>query len=260
MVKAARRKPQVGARVQLVGVGKAFDGEVILRGVSLTVEPGELVGVIGPSGCGKTTLLKLVAGLMAPSEGSVQFSGPAKRRESLSFVFQEATLLPWLTVLDNVALPLRVAGASRQEREAKALTHIERVGLVDATHLYPRQLSGGMKMRVSVARAMTVDPTLLLLDEPFGALDEMTRDTMNEELLRLRHTARWTALFVTHSVAEAVFLASKVVVLGARPGHVAHTLEVPLGYPRSAATRERAEYVERVVAVTRALHSVQRAK
>ncbi len=256
-MKAAPRKHSAGALVRLVGLGKAFDGEVILRDVSLTVEPGELVGVIGPSGCGKTTLLKLVAGLAAPTEGKVEFGGGPTRRESLSFVFQDATLLPWLTVLDNVALPLKIAGAPRREREAKALAHIERVGLADATRLYPRQLSGGMKMRVSVARSMTVDPTLLLLDEPFGALDEMTRDTLNEELLRLRQAARWTAMFVTHSVAEAVFLASKVIVLGARPSHIAHAIDVPLGYPRSAATRERSEYVERVVTVTRALHSVQ---
>lgn len=247
-----------GALVRLSGLGKAFErGAPVLRDVNLVLERGELVSVVGPSGCGKTTLLRLVAGLVAPSEGQVTFAGAAKRRESLSFVFQDATLLPWLTVLDNVALPLKIAGTQRSEREGIALSHIERVGLAEAARLYPRQLSGGMKMRASIARAMTVDPTLLLLDEPFGALDEMTRDALNEELLRLRDATRWTALFVTHSVAEAVFLSSRVVVMATNPGGISQTIDVPLGYPRTAATRERREYVEGVVAVTRALHAVE---
>lgn len=247
-----------GALVRISGLGKAFErGAPVLQDVNLVLERGELVSVVGPSGCGKTTLLRLVAGLVAPSEGEVGFAGGAKRRESLSFVFQDATLLPWLTVLENVALPLKIAGRQRREREQIALSHVERVGLAEAARLYPRQLSGGMKMRASIARAMTVDPTLLLLDEPFGALDEMTRDALNEELLRLRDAARWTALFVTHSVAEAVFLASRVVVMATNPGGISQTIDVPLSYPRTAATRERSEYVERVVAVTRALHAVE---
>ena len=248
-----------GARLRLVGLGKVWSGGApVLRDIDLVVERGELVAVVGPSGCGKTTLLRLVGGLLAPSAGSVQFDG-GSRRERKAFVFQDATLLPWLTVLDNVALPLRIAGKPRREREQAAVAHIQRVGLGEAARHYPRQLSGGMKMRVSIARAMTIEPTLLLLDEPFGALDELSRNALNEALLRLREAARWTALFVTHSVAEAVFMSSRVVVLAANPGRIADVIDVPLSYPRAGAMRARPEYVERVVAVTRALHAAQAA-
>ena len=242
--------------VRLAGVSKSFDGQRgALAPTDLEIRRGDLVGLIGPSGCGKTTLLRLMAGLLQPTTGRIEYGGAADR---LAFVFQDATLLPWLTVRDNVALPLRMAGVSRKASLPVVDRTLALVGLTHAAGQYPRELSGGMKMRTSIARALTRDPELLLLDEPFGALDEMSRDHLNEELLRLREQSLWTAVFVTHSVAEAVFLASRVVVLSASPGQVDAVVPVPLPYPRTAATRGLPEYAALVLEVTRALHAVQR--
>jgi NitT/TauT family transport system ATP-binding protein len=203
--------------IQFRAVGKRFSSASapVLVEVSLSIEKGEFVSIIGPSGCGKSTLLKLVAGLSPCSQGEIQVNGmtPANAREIVSFIFQDATLLPWRTVQKNVALALELDGRTRDEIAATTEKLLELVGLSHVAGHYPRQLSGGMKMRTSIARALATKPRILLMDEPFAALDEMTRDRMNEELLRLRAEHNWTALFVTHSVAEAVFLSSRVVVL-----------------------------------------------
>ena len=246
--------------IRLVGVGKTFEGgRQALAPTGLDVHAGDFVALIGPSGCGKTTLLRLVAGLIQPSEGRIEHAGRAGAAvaDRLAYVFQDPTLLPWLTVRDNVALPLRIAGQPRTQCLPVVERTLALVGLAQAAGQYPRELSGGMRMRVSIARALTRDPQLLLLDEPFGALDEMTRDRLNEELLRLRGQSRWTAMFVTHSVTEAVFLASRVVVLAASPGRIHDIVPVPLPYPRTAATRGSPAFASLVLEVTRALHAVQ---
>ncbi len=251
--------PMHQAIIQLRGVSKTFDGvNTVLAPTDLTVDRGDFVSLIGPSGCGKTTLLKLVAGLIKPTSGSMNFiNTESSSTGRLAYVFQDSTLLPWLTVRDNVGLPLRIAGKDRATRDAAVDATLALVGLSQAARQYPRELSGGMKMRVSIARALTLDPQLLLLDEPFGALDEMSRDRLNEELLRLREQSRWTAMFVTHSVAEAVFLSSRVVVLAPSPGRISTTIPIPLAYPRTSLTRGSARFAELVLEVTRALHSVQ---
>lgn len=244
--------------LQIDGVGKTFDGHTsVLCDIDLRIAPGDFIALIGPSGCGKSTLLKLVAGLIEPSSGQLTFARQEPPvRDRLAYVFQDATLLPWLSVLDNVALALKIAGIERSERLQRARQCIDLVGLSHAADQYPRQLSGGMRMRVSIARALTVEPALLLLDEPFGALDEMTRNTLNEELLRIREQSGWTAMFVTHSVVEAVFLASRVVVLAPSPGRVDAVLDIPLPYPRTPETRESQAFGSLVLEVTRALHGV----
>ena len=245
--------------IQLDDVSKTFDGiHTVLSPTGLSVQRGDFVSLIGPSGCGKTTLLKLVAGLIKPTSGTIEFFNPdAASTGRLAYVFQDSTLLPWLTVRDNVGLPLRIAGESRAARNTAVEGTLALVGLSHAAHQYPRELSGGMKMRVSIARALTLDPQLLLLDEPFGALDEMSRDRLNEELLRLREQSRWTAMFVTHSVAEAVFLSSRVAVMAATPGRISTIIPIPLSYPRTASTRGSTHFAELVLEVTRALHAVQ---
>ena len=212
----------------------------VLQGIDLSIERGEFVSIIGPSGCGKSTLLKLVAGLSLPSAGEIAVNGilPKDARQLVSFVFQDATLLPWRTVERNVALSLELEGRTREETAATVKTLLQLVGLSTVGKSYPRQLSGGMKMRVSIARALATRPRLLLMDEPFAALDEMSRDRMNEELLRLREEQNWTVMFVTHSVAEAVFLSSRIIVLAPHPGRVAHDVAVNLPFPRTAAMRE----------------------
>lgn len=224
------------------GVGKRFAtaSPPILEGINLSIERGEFVSIIGPSGCGKSTLLKLVAGLSTCSEGEIQVNGmtPVNAREIVSFVFQDATLLPWRTVQKNVALALELERRTREEIASTTEKLLQLVGLSHVAGHYPRQLSGGMKMRASIARALATRPKVLLMDEPFAALDEMTRDRMNEELLRLRAEHHWTTLFVTHSVTEAVFLSSRVVVLAPHPGRIAHDLTVDLPYPRTAEMRE----------------------
>jgi NitT/TauT family transport system ATP-binding protein len=228
--------------VQFCGVGKRFRAGAapVLEGIDLSIMRGEFVSIIGASGCGKSTLLKMAAGLAACSEGEIVVHGvkPADARKAMSFVFQDATLLPWRTVQKNVELALELEGEGREEIARTTERLLGLVGLSRVAGHYPRQLSGGMKMRVSIARALATKPRILLMDEPFAALDEMTRDRMNEELLRLRAEQDWTVLFVTHSVAEAVFLSSRVIVLAPHPGRVAHEIAVELPYPRTAEVRE----------------------
>ncbi|MGA7858651.1 MAG: ABC transporter ATP-binding protein [Terracidiphilus sp.] len=245
--------------IALNSVSKRYrNAAVALEGISLNVERGEFITFLGPSGCGKSTLLRLVSGLSPVSGGSIQVNGmtPENARELMSFIFQDATLLPWRTVEQNVGLGLELEYAARALRQERVTRMLELVGLDRVGRSYPRQLSGGMKMRVSIARALVSRPRILLMDEPFAALDEMNRDRLNEELLRLYAEQKWTVLFVTHSVAEAVFLSSRIVILAAHPGHVAHVLPINLPWPRTADTRESKEYEETVMHASRLLREV----
>ena len=244
--------------VAIQGVSKRYQGTTAVENVSLTIERGEFVTFLGPSGCGKSTLLKLVSGLSPVSEGQVQVNGmtPENARETMSFIFQDATLLPWRTVEENVGLGLELEYAARPIRNERVTKMLELVRLDDVARSYPRQLSGGMKMRVSIARALVSRPRILLMDEPFAALDEMTRDRLNEELLRLYAEHKWTVLFVTHSVAEAVFLSTRIVILAPHPGRVAHQLHVNLPWPRTAETRESRAFDEVVTQASRMLRGV----
>ena len=245
--------------IAFAGVGKRFrDGAVALHGISLEVERGEFVTFLGPSGCGKSTLLKLASGLSPASAGTVQVNGmtPQNAREMMGFIFQDATLLPWRTVAENVGLELELEHAARPVRDERVAQMLDLVGLGHVAKSYPRQLSGGMKMRVSIARALVTRPRILLMDEPFAALDEMSRDRLNEELLRLYAEQKWTVLFVTHSVAEAVFLSTRIVILAAHPGRVVHEMEVNLPWPRTAETRETKAFEERVSYASRLLRGV----
>jgi len=246
--------------VRLENVSKQFrSGALALQNISIGIEKGEFVSFLGPSGCGKSTLLKLVSGLVPATSGLLSVNGmaPSNAREIMSFIFQDATLLPWRTVFENVGLGLELEHKPRAEREEKIAAMLELVGLTHVAQRYPRQLSGGMKMRVSIARALASRPQILLLDEPFAALDEMSRDRLNEELLRLYLEHYWTVLFVTHSVAEAVFLSTRVVVLAPHPGRVAHFVPIDLPFPRTAETRLSRSYEDCVANVSRLLRSVQ---
>ncbi|MDT3438211.1 MULTISPECIES: ABC transporter ATP-binding protein [unclassified Pseudofrankia] len=205
--------------------------------VSLDVAPGELVSIVGPSGCGKSTLLRIASGLQAPTHGSV--TAPD---DHIAYVFQDPTLLPWRNVLDNVALCSQLRREPKSERLRKAQAAIDMVGLTGFEKRYPNQLSGGMRMRTSLARALTLDPRLFLFDEPFGAIDEITRERLNGELLRIFSGSRFAGLFVTHSIAEAVFLSSRVVVMSARPGRIIGEFAVPFPYPRTPRLRAEAEF------------------
>jgi NitT/TauT family transport system ATP-binding protein len=245
--------------IVLRNVTKRFRrASVALEGISLSFERGEFVTFLGPSGCGKSTLLKLVSGLSPVSEGLVEVNGktPANAREMMSFIFQDATLLPWRTVEQNVGLGLELEHAPKADRIEKVARMLDLVRLEPVARRYPRQLSGGMKMRVSIARALVSRPRILLMDEPFAALDEMTRDLMNEELLRLYAEQKWTVLFVTHSVSEAVFLSSRIVILAAHPGRVAHEMRVDLPWPRTAETRLSNEFEHTVTQASRLLRGV----
>jgi NitT/TauT family transport system ATP-binding protein len=251
------RAPQVA----MSAVSKRYGSSTVLQGIDLTIAKGEFVSLIGPSGCGKSTLLKLISGLTAATDGSIQVDGmtPVNARETISYIFQDATLLPWRTVTSNVGLGLELERVSREVRKQKVQSLLDLVGLAHVAQSYPRQLSGGMKMRVSVARALATRPRLLLLDEPFGALDEMTRDRLNEELLRLKAEQNWTAVFVTHSVAEAIFLSTRVIVLAPSPGRIAQEIAIRLPFPRNSATRESPQFESLVTEVSRALRGVQSA-
>ena len=245
-------------QLELAGVSKRYGDTTVLESIDLAIAQGEFVTLIGPSGCGKSTLLKLISGLTTATTGSILIDGltPLNARQSISYIFQDATLLPWRTVTRNVGLGLELEHANREVRKQKIQSLIELVGLTHVAGAYPRQLSGGMKMRVSVARALATTPRLLLMDEPFGALDEMTRDRLNEELLRLRSEQNWTAVFVTHSVAEAVFLSTRIIVLAPTPGRIAQQIPVDLPFPRTSVTRESPRFEGMVTAVSRALRGV----
>ena len=249
--------------VELKDVDKRYgDGPLILDRVGFSAERGDFITLIGPSGCGKSTILKLISGLSPISAGRIVVDGvgPSGALEKLAFVFQEPTLLPWLTVSRNVELPLRLHGTGGAERSEVARKSLALVGLADRADYYPRQLSGGQKMRVSIARALSVSPRILLLDEPFGALDEMTRDHLNEELLGIRQQLAWTAFFVTHSVPEAVFLSNRILVMSANPGRVHTELRVDLPYPRTEDTRQSPAYQRLVAEGSKLLRSVERLK
>jgi len=229
-----------------------------LSDVSLTVAPGEFVSLIGPSGCGKSTLLRLIADLDAPTAGSITVFGKSARQaridQEYGIAFQQAGLLPWRTVTANIELPLELHGVGKAKRAARAKELIELVGLSDFADHYPDQLSGGMQQRVAIARSIAERPRLLLMDEPFGALDEMTREHMQLELVRITAETGAAVVFVTHSIPEAVFLSDRVVVMSPRPGRITEILPTGLGAVRNDALRESPEYFERVTAVREALH------
>jgi NitT/TauT family transport system ATP-binding protein len=224
------------------------DGTVALSGVDLTVKRGEFVTVVGPSGCGKSTLLRIASGLETASHGTVQVS-----TDRIGYVFQDATLLPWRDVTSNVELLAELQGIRKAERAAKAQEAIELVGLSGFEKHLPKALSGGMRMRTSLARSLTLDPEIFLFDEPFGALDEITRERLNDELLRLFTEKQFAGLFITHSVSEAVYLSTKVIVMSGRPGHIVDQFEVPLDMPRDPEVRFTPEFGDLVGKVSHAL-------
>ena len=251
------------ALITVQDVHKRFpDGTLALQGITLEVRQGEFVSLVGPSGCGKSTLLRILAGLESVTQGQARLEGrlpgDPRARQEMAFVFQEATLLPWRTVLHNVALPLELRGVAQSERESRARAVLELVGLSSRENAFPRELSGGMKMRVSIARALVTSPKLLLMDEPFGALDEMTRQHLNAELLSIQARTGATIVFVTHNMFEAVFMSSRIAVMTPHPGKIVTVLDVPAPYPRSSDYRASSEYGHLVVEVLHILEQHER--
>jgi NitT/TauT family transport system ATP-binding protein len=245
--------------VELKDVSKQFKGgTVALQGIDLDIEQGEFISLIGPSGCGKSTLLRVIGDLVEPSSGTVTVNGKrarqARQDHDYGIVFQDAVLYDWRTVSKNVALPLELAGWDREKRRKRVDEMLDLVELRGFEDHHPWQLSGGMQQRVSIARALSFDPALLLMDEPFGALDEMTRERLNAELLRIWQASGSTVIFVTHSIAEAVFLSTRVVVMSARPGRVSKIIPIDLPQPRGAATREDPRFFELATELREALH------
>ena len=248
--------------VEIAGVDKVFESAtggrtVALEGIDLSIAPGEFVSLIGPSGCGKSTLLRLIGDLIAPTAGTVRVNGKPARDARLGreygIVFQAPVLFDWRTVHANVALPLEVKGMSRAERDDRVRATLDLVELADFAKHHPYQLSGGMQQRVSIARALALQPSILLMDEPFGALDEMTRERMNSEVQRIWQQTGTTVVFVTHSIPEAVFLSSHVVVMSPRPGRIAGIIDIDLARPRNDDTRETSRYFELITDVRETL-------
>lgn len=233
------RRPLVSLR----GVAKSYpNGTLALAGLDLAIGAGEFLTLLGPSGCGKSTALRLAAGLAAPSSGTVAWDGG--RQPDIGFVFQEPTLMPWARVRDNVWLPLRLKGVSRTAAAAQIDAALHLVGLGDFARAYPRELSGGMRMRVSIARALVLKPPILLMDEPFAALDEITRLKLNDDLLRLKAELGTTVVFVTHSVYESVYLSTRIAMLAPRPGRIVDVLEIDEPMPRTEDFRLSPAYAE----------------
>src|SRR5215211_1847668 len=254
---ATLEPPTESVLVSLRGVSKTFaNGTTALAGLDLDIRPGEFVSLLGPSGCGKSTALRIVAGLAEPTAGRVEWPGSLSEdhRAEIGFVFQEPTLMPWATAADNVWLPLRLRGVSRRAAARRIEEGLARVGLSGFGGAYPRELSGGMKMRVSIARALSLEPKLLLMDEPFAALDEITRFRLNDDLLRLQGEFGCTVVFVTHSVYESVYLSSRIVVMAARPGRVVTEVAVDLPRERSESFRSMPVYADLCRQTSKALH------
>jgi NitT/TauT family transport system ATP-binding protein len=250
----------MSALVELQGVQKRYagsggEGTLALQDLSLSIGQQEFVSFLGPSGCGKSTALRMIAGLSPLTAGSIIWgAGAADPSRDTSFVFQEPTLMPWATVFDNVWLPLRLKGVKKETARAQVDAVLATVGLAQFANVYPRELSGGMKMRVSIARAMVTRPRLLLMDEPFAALDEMTRFKLNNDTLALWQAGRFTTLFVTHSVYESVYLSNRIIVMAARPGRVIADIPIAEPYPRTDAFRTTERYARWCVEVSTALH------
>src|ERR671935_1097392 len=244
--------------VEIKDVTKRFGDVTALQGIDLEIEEREFVSLIGPSGCGKSTLLRIIGDLIQPTSGRATVNGKPARQarhdRDYGIVFQDAVLYDWRTVAKNIALPLELAGWDRRRRAAKVREMLELVELSGFENHHPWQLSGGMQQRVSIARALSFDPALLLMDEPFGALDEMTRERMNMELLRIWEASGSTIVFVTHSIQEAVYLSTRVAVMSARPGRISGIVTVDLPQPRTALTREDPRFFELVTRVREALH------
>jgi len=244
--------------VEINGVSKKFGQTTALQGIELEIAEREFVSLIGPSGCGKSTLLRIIGDLIEPSAGTVVVNGKsarqARRDRDYGIVFQDPVLYDWRTVAKNVALPLEVARWPRQKRNERVRKMLELVELQGFESHRPWQLSGGMQQRVSIARALSFDPALLLMDEPFGALDEMTRERLNMELLKIWEASGSTIVFVTHSIAEAVFLSTRVVVMSPRPGRISELIPIDLQQPRTGTTREEPHFFELVTRVREALH------
>jgi len=261
MTETMDRAPQV---VDLRGVRKQFEtgggATIALEGIDLSVRAGEFVSLIGPSGCGKSTLLRIIGDLIRPSAGDVEVNGrPAEQARAgreYGIVFQAPVLFDWRTIEGNVRLPLELMGMSRAQRAQRASEMLELVELGEFRRHHPWQLSGGMQQRAAIARALAFEPKLLLMDEPFGALDEMTRERMNDELLQIWERTETTVVFVTHSIPEAVFLSSRIVVMSARPGRITSVVEVDLPRPRDELVRESERYFELVTQVREALRGV----
>jgi NitT/TauT family transport system ATP-binding protein len=244
--------------VEIKGVTKRFGETTAVQGIDLGIEEREFISLIGPSGCGKSTLLRIIGDLIQPTTGTTTVNGKPARQARVDrdygIVFQDAVLYDWRTVAKNIALPLELARWNRRRRAAKVKEMLELVELTGFENHHPWQLSGGMQQRVAIARALSLDPALLLMDEPFGALDEMTRERLNMELLRIWEASGSTIVFVTHSIAEAVFLSTRVVVMSPRPGQISDLISIDLPQPRTAATREEPHFFELVTDVREALH------
>ncbi|MEJ8473168.1 ABC transporter ATP-binding protein [Roseibium algae] len=246
------------AVISIKQISKTFsNGTVALREMSLDIRQGEFVSLLGPSGCGKSTVLRIVTSLTGPTTGRVEWpmETAAQDDHGLSFVFQEPTLMPWATVFGNVWLPLRLRGVTKRDAYDRVMEALEMVGLAGFAESYPRELSGGMKMRVSIARALVTKPKVLLMDEPFAALDEITRFKLNNDLLHLWETFGWTVVFVTHSVFESVYLSNRIVVMASRPGRVVNDMRLDAPYPRGDEFRTSAEYGDYCRTVSEALHA-----
>ncbi len=247
--------------VKLTGVSKAYDaGRPAVLDIDLSIAQGSFVSLVGPSGCGKTTLLRLLAGLLEPTQGSIDWQTTnAAAVSDLGFVFQHATLLPWASVFENVYLPLKLKGVSRDDARPQVEAALARVGLQDAATKLPRELSGGMAMRVSIARALVTEPPVLLMDEPFAALDEFTREKLDDDLLALWRDMGWTVIFVTHSVYESVYLSERILVMGTdgdeaqQPGRLVADLTIDAPYPRGLSFRQSQGYFDHCRAVSAAL-------